>query len=341
MSGNDVQDIKGLIGIAARGDSLSESQAEQAFSIIMSGNATPAQTGGLLMALRVRGETVAELTGAARVMRRKRLPASAPPDAIDIVGTGGDGAGTWNISTAAAIVVGACGVPVAKHGNRAVSSRSGASDVLSQLGVNVETDLANVERAIRDAGIGFLLAPRHHSAMRHVMPARVELGTRTIFNLLGPLTNPAGVSRIMVGVFARDWVGPLAEVLGRLGIERAWVVHGSDGLDEMTTTGPSAVAEWSDGRLRRFEVDPEAVGLPLADPATLKGGDPQTNATALRALLDGQRGAYRDIVLLNAAAALTVAGRVDGLEAGIAMAATAIDGGGARRTLNRLIEICA
>lgn len=341
MSNGDMQDLKALIAIVATGASLSEAQAQQAFEIIMSGNATPAQMGGFLMALRVRGETVEEITGAARVMRQKALKVTAPPDAVDTVGTGGDGAGTWNISTCSAIVVGACGVPVAKHGNRALSSKSGAADVLTHLGINVEADLAKVERSIREAGVGFLMAPRHHSAMRHVMPARVELGTRTIFNMLGPLTNPAGVSRIMVGVFARQWVEPLAQVLGRLGTERAWVVHGSDGLDEITTTGPTAVAEWQDGRVSSFEVTPEQVGLMRADPAALKGADPETNAAALRAVLGGEAGPYRDIVLMNAGATLVVAGKAADLAAGVAMAAEAIDSGAATRTLSRMVEICA
>jgi len=341
MSSGDMQDLKALIAIVATGASLSEAQAEQAFEIIMSGNATPAQMGGFLMALRVRGETVEEITGAARVMRQKALKVSAPADAVDTVGTGGDGAGTWNISTCSAIVVGSCGVPVAKHGNRALSSKSGAADVLTYLGINVETDMVNVERSIREAGVGFLMAPRHHSAMRHVMPARVELGTRTIFNMLGPLTNPAGVTRIMVGVFARQWVEPLAQVLGRLGADRAWVVHGSDGLDEITTTGPTAVAEWHEGRVSSFEVTPEQVGLPRADPAALKGADPETNAAALRAVLGGEAGPYRDIVLMNAGATLVVAGKAADLAAGVSMAAEAIDSGAATRTLSRMVEICA
>ncbi len=335
----DMTELKGLIGQVAAGKTLSEAEAERAFDIIMSGNATPAQMGAFLMGLRVRGETVEEITGAARVMRAKALPIEAPPGAIDTCGTGGDGAGTWNISTAAALVAAAAGVPVAKHGNRALSSKSGAADVLAALGVNIDADMALVKRALWEANICFLMAPRHHSAMRHVGPTRVELGTRTIFNLLGPLSNPAGTRRQIVGVFSPHWVEPLAHVLGKLGAERAWVMHGSDGLDELTTTGPSTVAEWAEGTVRRFEVSPEQVGLKRAKPEELRGGDAATNARALRALLDGKTGPYRDIVLLNAGAALTVAGKADRLQEGIRLAADAIDSRHARHVLDRLVEI--
>jgi anthranilate phosphoribosyltransferase len=335
----DMTDLKALIGQVAQGKPLSEADAERAFDIIMSGNATPAQMGAFLMALRVRGETVDEITGAARIMRAKALPIEAPPVAIDTCGTGGDGAGTWNISTAAAIVVAAAGVPVAKHGNRALSSKSGAADVLAALGVNLDCDMALVKRALWENKICFLMAPRHHSAMRHVGPTRVELGTRTIFNLLGPLSNPAGARRQIVGVFSAQWVEPLAQVLGKLGSERAWVMHGSDGLDELTTTGPSKVAEWADGRVRSFEVSPEQAGLKRAKPEDLRGGDAATNAAALRALLDGEAGAYRDIVLLNAGAALLVAGKAERLQDGIRIAAEVIDNRHARHVLDRLVEI--
>jgi anthranilate phosphoribosyltransferase len=335
---SDPVDFKALLAQLAAGQRLSESEAAAAFDAMMSGDTTPSQMGAFLMALRVRGETVEEITGAARTMRAKALAVEAPADAIDVVGTGGDGAGTFNVSTAAAIVVAGCGVPVAKHGNRKASSLSGAADVLEALGVNINADMSLVRRAIREAGIGFLMAQRHHSAMRHVAPTRTEMGTRTIFNLLGPISNPAGVKRQLVGVFARDWVKPVAEVLGKLGGERAWVVHG-DGLDELTTAGTSIVAELKDGKVATFEVTPEMAGLPRARLDELKGADPLANAARLNALLDGKPGALRDIVLLNAAAALIVAGRAKDLREGVGLAAQSIDGGAARRALDRLIVI--
>ncbi len=335
----EVQDLKSLLGIVATGNTLSAAEAEQAFDVMMSGNATPSQMGAFLMALRVRGETVEEITGAVRAMRAKMTPVEAPVGAIDTCGTGGDASGTWNISTAAAIVVASCGVPVAKHGNRGLSSKSGAADVLAALGVNIEADMALVRRALWDAGICFMMAPRHHAAMRHVGPTRVELGTRTIFNLMGPLSNPAGAKRQLTGVFSRQWLTPLAEVLGKLGSERAWVVHGSDGIDELTTTGPSYVAELKDDKVTSFEVTPEQAGLPRATTGDLKGGDPATNALALNALLDGHKGAYRDVVLYNSAGALVIAGKVADLKAGVALAAKAIDSGEARARLQRLVAI--
>ncbi|HUL10346.1 MAG TPA: anthranilate phosphoribosyltransferase [Candidatus Acidoferrum sp.] len=335
----DVQDFKALLNVAAAGKALTGEQAETAFDIMMSGNATPSQMGGFLMALRVRGETVEEITGAVRAMRGKMTRIEAPPGAIDTCGTGGDAAGTWNISTGAALVVAACGVPVAKHGNRGLSSKSGAADVLGVLGVNIDADMALVKQALWEANICFMMAPRHHSAMRHVGPTRVELGTRTIFNLMGPLSNPAGAKRQLTGVFSRAWIGPMAEVLGKLGAERAWVVHGSDGIDELTTTGPSYVAEWKDGKVAAFEVTPEEAGLPRATATDLKGGDPATNALAVNALLDGHPGAYRDIVLYNSAAALLVAGKVATLRAGVQMAAEAVDSGKARAVLAKLVAI--
>ena len=333
------QDFKGLIAQVADGTSLSRAQAEEAFEIIMSGDATPSQMGAFLMALRVRGETVEEITGAATVMRAKALSVAAPAGAIDTCGTGGDASGTYNISTGAALVVAACGVPVAKHGNRALSSKSGSADVLAALGVNIEAEMARVEQSMTEANIGFLMAPRHHAAMRHVGPTRVELGTRTIFNLLGPLSNPAGAKRQLIGVFHHQWTGPLAEVLGQLGTERAWVVHGSDGLDEITTTGASYVAELKDGKVTAFEVTPEDAGLARADPADLKGGDAETNARAITDLLAGAEGPYRDIVLLNAAAALVVADKAEHLTAGVGLAAEAIASGKAKDTLARLVAI--
>jgi anthranilate phosphoribosyltransferase len=333
------KNFKRLIAIVADGKSLSETESAEAFNIMMSGEATPSQIGGFLMALRVRGETVEEITGAARTMRSKVLPVKAPEDAIDIVGTGGDGVGTQNISTATALVVAGCGVKIAKHGNRAASSKSGAADVLSELGINLEADVPTVERAIREAGIGFLLAPVYHSAMRHVGPARVEMGVRTIFNILGPLANPASVKRLLVGTYGREWVEPMAQVLANLGTERAWVVHGSDGLDELTTTGPSYVAELSEGKVTMKEVSPSDVGLPFARLEDLKGGTPAENADAIRALLSGQKGAFRDIVLFGAAAALYIAGKTSELAEGVSVAAAAIDDGHAMAALTKLSDI--
>ena len=332
--------MKALLGKAATGATLNVDEAKEAFNIIMSGDATPAQIGAFLMALRVRGETVEEITGAVSVMRDKALHIEAPKGAIDIVGTGGDAAGTFNISTAAGLVVAACGVPVAKHGNRALSSKSGAADVLVSLGVNIEADMELVKRSIWEAGIGFLMAPRHHSAMRHVGGPRVELATRTIFNLLGPLSNPAGVKRQFSGAFSREWIEPMAQTLGNLGSERAWVVHGSDGLDELTTTGPSYVADLKeDGSVATYEVSPDDAGLPLAAPEDLKGGDPETNAAAMKAMLGGEAGPFRDVVLYNSAASLLVAGKTDDLKDGVAIAARAIDKGKAMATLEKLIAI--
>src|SRR5258707_9594701 len=322
-------DLRPLIAQVAAGRALSESEAEAAFDIIMSGNATPSQMGAFLMALRVRGETVDEITGAARIMRAKAVAIDAPPGTIDTCGTGGDSSGSFNISTASALVVAGCGVPVAKHGNRALSSKSGSADVLTALGVNIDADLAIVRQCLWEVGLGFLMAPRHHSATRHVAPTRVELGTRTIFNLLGPLSSPAMARRQLVGVFAPEWVRPMAEVLGRLGAEHAWVVHGS-GIDELTTAGVSKVAEFKDGRVVEFEVMPEEAGLPLAQIADLKGGEPAHNPALKRDLLGGAHGALRDVVLLNSAASLIIAGRAESLRDGAGLAAKSIDGGAAR-----------
>ncbi len=338
MSG-DLLDMKALIGATANGRPLSEDQAERAFDIMMSGDATPAQMGGLLMALRVRGETVGEIVGAARSMRARMLTLEAPAGAVDTCGTGGDAKGTFNISTAAALVLAACGVPVAKHGNRALSSKSGAADVLTALGVEVEADMALVQAALHEAGITFLMAPRHHSAMRHVGPTRVELGTRTIFNLLGPLSNPCRVRRQLLGVFDRAWVEPIAQVLQALGHETAWVVHGEGGFDELTTTGTTYVAELAGGRIRSFEVTPEDAGLPRAGLDDIRGGDAQVNAHAIAALLDGERGPFRDTVLLTVAGGLIVAGKADDLRQGAAMAAEALDSGRARAVLAKLVEV--
>jgi anthranilate phosphoribosyltransferase len=335
----DLQRFKQLLAVVADGRPLAFDEAREAFAIMMAGDATPAQMAGFLMGLRVRGETVEEIAAGATVMRERMVRVQAPAGAVDTCGTGGDGAGTYNISTAAALVVAACGVPVAKHGNRGLSSRSGSSDVLQALGVDIEAPVPVIEEAIATAGIGFLMAPRHHGAMRHVAGPRLELGTRTIFNLLGPLANPAGVRRQLVGVFAARWVEPLARVLGRLGAERAWVVHGSDGLDELTTTGPSLVAEWDGREVRTFEVGPEDAGLPRARAEDLRGGDAAHNAEAVRAVLAGVRGPYRDAVLLAAAGALVVAGRARDLPEGAALAAEAVDSGRAAATLERLVRI--
>lgn len=335
----DITDMKAILGRLATGAHLSEAEAETAFDIIMSGNATPAQMGGLLMALRVRGETVDELTGAVRVLRKRALPVEAPPGIIDTCGTGGDGSGTYNISTAAALVVAACGVPVAKHGNRAMSSKSGAADVLAALGVNIDCDMTLVKKALWETGICFLMAPRHHAAMRNVAGTRVELGTRTIFNLMGPLSNPAGARRQLLGVFAREWIEPLAHALLRLGSEAAWVVHGSDGLDEITTTGLTHIAQLKDGRVTTFAIAPDDAGLFPSHAADLKGGDAQTNAAALRALLGGAHNAYRDIVAINSAAALLIAGKATDLRDGVQQARYAIDSGAAQDVLNRLVAI--
>jgi anthranilate phosphoribosyltransferase len=331
----DPGNLKSLLAQVAAGRSLSEAEAEAAFDIIMSGNATPSQMGGFLMALRVRGESVAEIAGAARIMRAKAVRIEAPPGAIDTCGTGGDASGTFNISTASALVVAGCGVPVAKHGNRALSSKSGSADVLTALGVNIDADLAIVQRCLWEIGIGFLMAPRHHSATRHVAPTRVELGTRTIFNLLGPLSSPALAKRQLVGVFAPEWVRPMAEVLGRLGAERAWVVHGS-GIDELSTAGPTSVAALEGGRVESFEIDAREFGLARASLDQLRGGEPHENARLMREVLDGAGGPLRDIVMLNSAAALVVAGRAGDIPAGLDLAARALDGGAAREVLARL-----
>ena len=332
------QSMKPLLARLASGEPLSEDEAATAFTLIMNGEASEAQIGAFLMGLRVRGETVEEITAGARVMRAKAAMIEAPPGTIDTCGTGGDSSGTFNVSTAAAFVVAACGVPVAKHGNRAVSSKSGSADVLSALGVNIDADAALVARCLREQNICFLMATRHNAAARHVATVREQLGVRTVFNLLGPLANPAGARRQLVGVYDRRWLVPLAHVLGRLGAERAWVVHGSDGLDELTVCGTSMVAEWRGGEVVESEVDPRWAGLSLWPEAALKGGDADCNAAALQRLLDGEKGAYRDIVVLNAGAALMLADRVKSLPDGVKMAQDAIDSGAARERLRRLID---
>jgi len=334
-----MDEFKALIGKVATGAALTREEAAHAFDRMMSGEATPSQMGGLLMALRLRGETVDEITGAVTTMRSKMLPVQAPDGAIDIVGTGGDASGSYNISTCAAFIVAGCGVPVAKHGNRALSSRSGAADVLAALGVRIDLTPEEISRCVNEAGIGFMFAPAHHPAMKHVGPTRVELGTRTIFNLLGPLSNPAGVKRQMVGVFSRQWVEPLAHVLKNLGSERALVVHGSDGLDEITTAGPTTIASLENGTVRLFELTPEEVGLTRARPEDLRGGDAQANAEALAAVLKGEKGPYRDVAMINAAAGLIVANKAADFREGLALAKRSIDSGEAEGALQRLIAI--
>ena len=334
-----MESFKPLIAKVAAGSHLSRAEASDAFDAILSGEVTPAQMGGFLMALRVRGETVEEITGAVAAMRAKMLPVAAPAEAIDIVGTGGDGSGSYNVSTLAALIVAACGVPVAKHGNRAASSKSGTADTLAALGVKIGIAPDQVERCIREAGIGFMMAPTHHAAMRNVGPTRVELGTRTIFNLLGPLANPAGVKRQLIGVFSAAWLQPMAEVLRNLGSQRVWITHGADGLDEMSTTGPTKIVELKDGSIRGFEIAPEELGLTRVDLADLKGGDAVHNAAALREVLAGARNPYAEIAMLNAAGALVVAGKARELAEGVAMAGEALASGAAGATLDRLVAV--
>ncbi|TDT99360.1 MULTISPECIES: anthranilate phosphoribosyltransferase [Azorhizobium] len=325
-----------LLNKVAMGTALNRDEAAYAFDKMMSGETTPSQMGALLMGLRVRGETVDEIVGAVSVMRAKMLTVDAPVGSVDVVGTGGDASGSYNISTCASFIVAGAGVPVAKHGNRALSSKSGAADVLAALGVRIDLAPAAISRCIAETGIGFMFAPTHHPAMKNVGPTRVELGTRTIFNLLGPLSNPAGVKRQMVGVFAKAWLSPLAEVLKALGSERAWVVHGSDGLDEITISGTTDVASLEDGRVHTFEISPEDVGLTRAAPESLRGGDAEHNAAALRAVLEGAPGAYRDVAVMNAGAALLISGRAASLRDGVDMAKASIDSGAAKAKLEQL-----
>jgi len=330
--------LKIHIAKVATGSALTFEEAREAFDIIMSGDATPGQIGGFLMALRVRGETVSEISGAVATMRAKMLRVEAPEGAIDIVGTGGDNSHSVNISTASAFVIAGSGVPVAKHGNRGLSSLTGAADVLTALGVKIDIPPETIGRCIHEAGVGFMFAPAHHPAMKHVGPTRVELGTRTIFNLLGPLSNPASVSRQMVGVFLPEWIMPVAETLKALGTDHAWVVHG-DGYDEITTTGETQVAELAGGEIRSFTLTPEAVGLKRHTKDELRGGDAAYNAKAMRDMLGGAAGAYRDTVLMNAGAGLVVAGKATTLSDGMEAAAQAIDSGRALQVLDRLVEI--
>ncbi len=332
-------DLKPIIAKIANATPLSLEEARTAFDIIMSGNATPSQIGAVLMGLRVRGETVDEITGAVLTMREKMLPVTAPEGAIDIVGTGGDASGTYNVSTCAALVTAGAGVPVAKHGNRALSSRSGAADTLAALGVNIEAKPAIISRCIAEAGCGFMFAPAHHAAVRHVGPSRVELATRTIFNLLGPMSNPASVRRQIIGVYARQWVEPLAHVMNKLGSEAVWVTHGEGGLDEITPTGTTWVAELKDGQVTSFEIEPEDAGVKRRLLEDLKGGDADYNAKALRAVLAGEHNAFRDAAVMTAGAALLVAGKATDLKDGVAQAEAAIDAGSAMKVLDKLVEV--
>ncbi|MFN3508664.1 MAG: anthranilate phosphoribosyltransferase [Allorhizobium sp.] len=330
--------LKPFIAKIASRQPLTRQEASDAFEILMSGEASMAQVGGFLMGLRVRGETVDEIAGAVSIMREKMVPVDAPADAVDIVGTGGDGTNTYNISTLAAIIVAGAGVPVAKHGNRALSSKSGTADALSQLGVKLDIEPDLIARCIREAGIGFMFAQLHHPAMRHVGPARVELGARTIFNIVGPLSSPARVKKQLFGVYSPEWLIPGAEALRDLGLTSAWVVHGS-GLDEITTTGPSQVAELKDGEIRTFELTPSDFGVQTVSLDAIRGGDGAVNAAALRDVLGGAKTPYRDVALCNAAASLVVAGKAKDVTEGMHLASQSLDGGGAARALESLIAI--
>jgi anthranilate phosphoribosyltransferase len=334
-----MMDLKAALNKIADRKDLTGEEMRGVMRIIMAGEATPSQIGAFLMGMRIKGETVGEIAAAVSILREQMVPVIAPEGAIDIVGTGGDGIGSLNISTATALVVAGAGVPVAKHGNKALSSRSGASQVLEALGVKLDLTPEQIGTTIAKAGIGFMFAPSHHPAMRHVGPARSEMGVRTLFNLLGPQSNPAGVRRYLLGVYSQQWVEPVAAALLANRAIKAWVVHSSEGLDELSTSGTNFVAQIADGDLRSFELNPEQVGLKLTDPKDLLGGTPEENALAIQALLEGATGAYRDTVLLNAGAALLVADKVATIEDGIAMAAQTVDSGKARETLARLVAV--
>ncbi|MCE2516964.1 MAG: anthranilate phosphoribosyltransferase [Alphaproteobacteria bacterium] len=331
--------LKSLLKRMTEGEALPRADMETCFDEILEGNATPAQMAAFVTALKMKGETPDDIAAGASVLRARAVRISASDAAMDIVGTGGDGIGTWNISSATAFVVAGAGVSVAKHGNRAVSSKSGAADVLLSLGINLDADMALVQAALERANVCFLMAPRHHSAMRHVGPVRAELGYRTIFNMLGPLSNPAMVKRIMVGVFDKKWLHPFAQALHDLGTTHALVVHGRDGLDEVTTTTATDAVLLRDGTMTEMVISPEDIGLPIADPKDLIGGTPDDNAAALSALMDGATGAYRDIVVLNAAAALYGAGHADSLTQGAEMATQSLDSGAARDALDKLVAL--
>lgn len=332
-------ELKPLIAKVAAGTPLTRAEAREAFDVMMSGDATPSQIGGFLMALRVRGETVDEITGAVEIMREKMLPVEAPADAIDIVGTGGDASGSYNISTCAAFVAAGAGLKVAKHGNRALSSRSGAADVLMALGVKIDVGPEKISECIGEAGLGFMFAPAHHSSMKFVGPSRVELGTRTIFNLLGPLSNPARAKRQVTGVFSRQWVEPLAQVLQNLGCEACWICHGEGGMDEIVPTGTTWISELKDGKITSFTLTPEEAGLERSSFEGLKGGDAEHNAEALRHVLAGKPSAFRDAAVMTAAAALVVAGTEAGLKQAVTAAQKAIDSGAAEAALTKLIKV--
>ena len=332
-------DMKPLIAKAANGTPLTRAEAREAFNIMMSGDATPSQIAGFLMALRVRGETVDEITGAVEIMREKMLRVAAPADAIDIVGTGGDASGSYNISTCAAIIAAGAGLSVAKHGNRALSSKSGAADVLMALGVKLDIAPEKISECITEAGVGFMFAPAHHSSMKFVGPTRVELGTRTIYNLLGPLSNPAGAKRQVTGVFSKAWVEPLAHVLKNLGTEACWICHGEGGMDEIVPTGTTWISELKNGEIRNFEMTPEAAGIERSNADDLKGGDAAYNAEALREVLSGKPSAFSDAALMTTAAALVVAGKSTDIKAGVTIARDALKSGTAAKALSRLVEV--
>ena len=332
-------DMKPLIAKAASGTALTRDEARDAFNIMMSGDATPSQIAGFLMALRVRGETIDEITGAVEIMREKMLRVAAPVGAIDIVGTGGDASGSFNISTCAAFVAAGAGLKVAKHGNRALSSKSGAADVLLALGVKLDVTPEKITECINEAGLGFMFAPAHHSSMKHVGPTRVELGTRTIFNLLGPLSNPAGAARQVTGVYSKAWVEPLAHVLKNLGSEACWICHGEGGMDEIVPSGTTWISELKNGEIRNFELTPEAAGLERSNAADLLGGDAAHNAEALRHVLNGEASAFTDAALMTAGAALVVAGKATDIKSGVVAAQAGLKSGAAAKALAKLVEV--
>ncbi len=336
MADHIMQDI---IALLAQKKNLTREVAVRAFQVIMNGGATPAQIAAFLMGLAMKGETVDEIAGGATAMRIKAKPMRAPSGAIDCCGTGGDGLGTYNISTATGIVLAACGQTVVKHGNRSVSSKCGSADVLEMLGVKIDAEIPVLEKCLAECNFVFLMAPKFHPAMRHVSHVRQELGIRTIFNLLGPLANPAKPDFQLLGVYSEEWLEPMANVLKELGTKAAWVVHGSDGLDELTLSGASSVVELKDGNVRRFEINPEDAGLKKASLEELRGGAPEENAKALATALSGMENAYRRAVLLNAAAGLLIAGKAPDLKSGAALAAEAIDSGNAYRLLNKLSDV--
>jgi len=333
---SDAQDEFGaILKRIAAGERLDAAQSASAFGAMMSGGVSEMRMAAFLTALAVRGPSVAEIAGAARAMRAAMTKVEAPGNAIDVCGTGGDGAGTLNVSTATAFVVAACGVAVAKHGNRAMSSRTGAADVLEALGVPINLNAEAARKSLMTPGFAFLFAPSYHPAMKNVAPVRRDLGFRTVFNLLGPICNPAGVRRQLIGIFAGEWLEPVAHVLAELGTEKAWIVHGADGLDELSTTGPTRVAILEDGRVTMRDIVPEDAGIERTSLAALKGGTAEDNARAIRDLFSGAKGAFRGIVLLNAAAALIAAGQATNLKDGVAQAAEAIDKGRAAAALEQ------